>query len=63
MCEEGCRNFDLKPLTEEEKAWLEEHFMDFCRGYDQLVDMREAYKDCTVYRIMPEGTVEIVEEN
>lgn len=64
--EEGQEIFDLKPLTEEEKAWLEEHFMDFCRGYDQLVDMREAckgLKDCTVYRITPEGTVEIVEKN
>ena len=30
-CEEGQEIFDLKPLTEEEKAWLEEHFMDFCR--------------------------------
>lgn len=25
--EEGYRNFDLKPLTEEEVAWLEEHFV------------------------------------
>lgn len=28
---EGYRNFDLKPLTKEEVAWLEEHFMDFAR--------------------------------
>lgn len=69
-CEEGYRNFDLKPLTKEEVAWLEEHFIDFCREYwvtlDELVDMREAckgLKDCTTYRITPEGTVEIVEEN
>lgn len=66
--EEGCRNFDLKPLTEEEVAWLEEHFMDFAREYwvrwDELVDMREAckgLKDCTAYRITPEGTIEVVE--
>jgi hypothetical protein len=29
--EEGYRNFDLKPLTKEEVAWLEEHFVDFAR--------------------------------
>lgn len=28
---EGQEIFDLKPLTEEEIAWLEEHFMDFAR--------------------------------
>ena len=28
---EGQEIFDLKPLTEEEKTWLEEHFMDFAR--------------------------------
>lgn len=28
---EGQEIFDLKPLTEEEVAWLEEHFMDFTR--------------------------------
>lgn len=68
--EEGYRNFDLKPLTEEEVAWLEEHFVDFAREYlvrwDELVDMREAckgLKDCTTYRITPEGTVEVVEES
>lgn len=41
---EGQEIFDLKPLTEEEKAWLEEHFMDFVRE-QYLVkqeDMREA---------------------
>lgn len=31
--EEGQEIFDLKPLTKEEIAWLEEHFMDFCREY------------------------------
>lgn len=31
MCEEGYRNFDPKPLTKEEVAWLEEHFIDFAR--------------------------------
>lgn len=44
--EEGYRNFDLKPLTEEERAWLEEHFMDFAREW-YLVrqdDIREALK-------------------
>lgn len=25
------RNFDPKPLTKEEVAWLEEHFIDFAR--------------------------------
>lgn len=43
--EEGYRNFDLKPLTEEEVAWLEEHFMDFCRE-QYLVrwdDIKEAF--------------------
>ena len=43
--QEGQEIFDLKPLTEEEKAWLEEHFMDFCRE-QYLVrqdDMREAF--------------------
>lgn len=46
--EEGQEIFDLKPLTEEEKAWLEEHFMDFARE-QYLVrqdDMREALKNC-----------------
>lgn len=44
--EEGYRNFDLKPLTEEEVAWLEEHFVDFARE-QYLVrqdDIREALK-------------------
>lgn len=43
---EGYRNFDLKPLTKEEVAWLEEHFMDFARE-QYLVrwdDIREALK-------------------
>ena len=43
---EGYRNFDLKLLTEEEKTWLEEHFMDFARE-QYLVrqdDIREALK-------------------
>lgn len=38
--------YDLKSLTEEEIAWLEEHFMDFARE-QYLVrwdDMREALK-------------------
>lgn len=29
--EEGQEIFDPKPLTEGEKTWLEEHFIDFCR--------------------------------
>lgn len=44
--EEGYRNFDLKPLTKEEVAWLEEHFVDFARE-QYLVrqdDIREALK-------------------
>lgn len=28
---EGQEIFDLKPLTKEEVAWLEEHFIDFAR--------------------------------
>lgn len=43
---EGQEIFDLKPLIEEEIAWLEEHFMDFARE-QYLVrwdDMREALK-------------------
>lgn len=43
---EGQEIFDLKSLTEEEKTWLEEHFMDFARE-QYLVrqdDMREALK-------------------
>lgn len=47
-CEEGQEIFDLKPLTKEEIAWLEEHFIDFCRE-QYLVrqdDMREALKNC-----------------
>lgn len=38
--------FDLKPLTKEEIAWLEEHFIDFARE-QYLVrqeDMRETFK-------------------
>lgn len=56
-CEEGQEIFDLKPLTEEEKTWLEEHFMDFCRE-QYLVrqdDIRGAF-------VVLEGTIEIVEE-
>lgn len=54
MNQEGQEIFDLKPLTEEEIAWLEEHFMDFARE-QYLVrwdDMREALKTL-------EGTIEI----
>ena len=43
---EGQEIFDLKPLTEEEIVWLEDHFMDFCRE-QYLVrqdDMRETLK-------------------
>ena len=56
-CEEGQEIFDLKPLTEEEKAWLEEHFMDFCRE-QYLVrqnDMREALKKLHDVRIEEES--------
>lgn len=31
MNQEGQEIFDLKPLTKEEIAWLEEHFIDFAR--------------------------------
>lgn len=54
---EGQEIFDLKSLTKEEVAWLEEHFMDFARE-QYLVrqdDMREAFA-------VLEGTIEIVEE-
>ena len=54
---EGQEIFDLKPLTEKEIAWLEEHFMDFARE-QYLVrqdDIREAFA-------VLEGTIEIVEE-
>lgn len=47
--EEGYRNFDLKPLTEEE-------VVDFAREY-----LSKGLKDCTTYRIAPEGTIEVVE--
>lgn len=44
--QEGQEIFDLKPLTEEERTWLEEHFIDFAR--EQCLvrwdDMREALK-------------------
>lgn len=46
MNQEGQEIFDLKPLTKEEVAWLEEHFIDFARE-QYLVrwdDMREALK-------------------
>lgn len=49
---EGQEIFDLKPLTEEEIAWLEEHFMDFARE-QYLVrwdDMREAHNVRRNYR-------------
>lgn len=55
--DEGQEIFDLKPLTEEEIAWLEEHFMDFARE-QYLVrqdDIRKAFA-------VLEGTIEIVEE-
>ena len=44
--QEGQEIFDLKSLTKEEVAWLEEHFIDFARE-QYLVrwdDMREALK-------------------
>lgn len=46
MNQEGQEIFDPKSLTEEEVAWLEEHFIDFARE-QYLVrwdDMREALK-------------------
>lgn len=51
-CEEGQEIFDLKPLTKEEIAWLEEHFIDFARE-QYLVrwdDMREAHNVRRNYR-------------
>lgn len=38
--------------------------MDYLIRWDELVDMRDAckgLKDCTTYRIAPEGTIEVVE--
>lgn len=55
--QEGQEIFGLKPLTKEEIAWLEEHFIDFARE-QYLVrwdDMREALKNCMTL----EGTIEI----
>lgn len=49
---EGQEIFDLKPLTKEEVAWLEEHFIDFARE-QYLVrwdDMREAHNVRRNYR-------------
>lgn len=46
IIKEGQEIFDLKPLTKEEIAWLEEHFIDLARE-QYLVrwdDMREALK-------------------
>lgn len=43
--QEGQEIFDLKSLTEEERTWLEEHFIDFARE-QYLVrwdDIREAF--------------------
>lgn len=54
---EGQEIFDLKSLTKEEVAWLEEHFIDFARE-QYLVrqdDIRKAFA-------VLEGTIEIVEE-
>ena len=43
ITKEGQEIFDLKPLTEEEIAWLEEHFIDFARE-QYLVRWDEALK-------------------
>lgn len=51
--QEGQEIFDLKSLTKEEVAWLEEHFIDFAR--EQYLVMREALKNCMTL----EGTIEI----
>lgn len=50
--EEGFRNFDPKPLTEEDIAWLEEHFIDLTREQYlvRLDDMKEALKHCTTLK-------------
>ena len=55
--QKGQEIFDLKPLTEEEMVWLEEHFMDFARE-QYLVrqdDMREALKKLHDVRIEGES--------
>ena len=41
--QEGQEIFDLKSLTKEEVAWLEEHFIDFARE-QYLVRWDEALK-------------------
>ena len=49
---EGQEIFDLKPLTKEEVAWVEEHFIDFARE-QYLVrwnDIREAHNIRRNYR-------------
>lgn len=52
MNQEGQEIFDLKSLTKEEVAWLEEHFIDFAR---------EQYLVRQAFAVL-EGTIEIVEE-
>ena len=56
--EEGQRNFDLKSLID--KYWDKFEF-------DKLSDAREmakSFKDSTMYRITPEGVIQVdLEEN
>lgn len=52
MNQEGQEIFDLKSLTKEEVAWLEEHFIDFARE-QYLVrwdDMKEAQRQKELQR-------------
>ena len=46
MNQEGQEIFDLKSLTKEEVAWLEEHFIDFAREqylvrWDDIIAQRQ----------------------
>ena len=43
LLKDGRKKNDLKPLTKEEVAWLEEHFIDFARE-QYLVRWDEALK-------------------
>lgn len=49
MNQEGQEIFDLKSLTKEEVAWLEEHFIDFARE-QYLVRWDEAQRQKELQR-------------
>lgn len=50
MNQEGQEIFDLKSLTKEEVAWLEEHFIDFAREqylvrWDEVLKIAQRWKE------------------